>query len=575
MIVAVQMCPKDALLAVKNLEWQKELDDHVPFTCLYCHDEKTSADLVRKGYEIAKSLYAEVVNFEYPSPVATGWPFAPNYVWQSVVRFVDYFRKKLKNEPWLFLEPDAIPVSQGWSAKLDKQYRANRRPFMGYVVPGMGHFNGVAIYPANTSDYCERTLFSTNVAWDVALAAEMKQRGVWDRAVTHDNFLFTHVWAIGPDNMPTNDSACKQATFTCPEDVWRWVNLDGAIFHRNKDGTLIDWLRELRKWKEHPELRNVPVHAPVIEEPQQSVEIKHAEPTQPIATAPTEKSDDSKGPSDGILPLAEIFIVTHWKDIVEGRVCEAHQGTDKRCRPGPFCSSPWLGYCIRGMNKYLTGFGGITVLVPEADVDLALANCGNMGIKVRGWPEKPGKGMLDHMVQVCHAEKWCPGADVIVHFDPDCIFNTPTSVSEYVKGGKPVMLKRTYTGLRDPKSKAVSDCIQWKPVVEKAIGFETDCYTMCRHPSVHPRELYPKFRHQVELYHAKKFDDYVLEQRNSFPQTFAEFPSLGAYAWRFMRDAYHWIDIEKVPPPKDHQKTYWSHGGITQQIREEIEGFLK
>lgn len=546
MIVAVQMCPKDALLAVKNLEWQKELDDHVPFTCLYCHDEKTSPDLVRKGYEIAKSLYSEVVNFEYPSPVATGWPFAPNYVWQSVVRFVDYFRKKLKNEPWLFLEPDAIPVSQGWASKLDEQYRKNRRPFMGYVVPGMGHFNGVAIYPANTSDYCERTLFSTNVAWDVSLAGEMKQRGVWDKVVAHEDFLFTHVWAIGPDGKPTNDSACKQATFTCPEDVWSWVNLDGAIFHRNKDGTLIDWLRELKKWKEHPELRNVPVHAPVIEEPMQ-VEIKQAE---PIATQPAEKSDDSKEPSDGSQTKAEIFIVTYWKD------------------------APWLDYCLRAMRKYCSGFSGITLLIPRQNSESVRRVAEPYDVNLQLFDEREGKGMVHHMVQVCRAEEWCPKADVVVHFDPDCIFHTPTSVSEYVKDGKPVMLKRTYTGLRDPKSKAVSDCIQWKPVVEKAIGFETDCYTMCRHPSVHPRELYPKFRRQVEVYQGKPFDDYVLEQRNSFPQTFAEFPSLGAYAWRFMKDSYHWIDIDKVPPPKDHQKTYWSHGGITQQIREEIEGFL-
>ena len=62
--------------------------------------------------------------------------------------------------------------------------------------------------------------------------------------------------------------------------------------------------------------------------------------------------------------------------------------------------------------------------------------------------------------------------------------------------------------------------------------------------------------------------------RNEFPQDRNEFPALGAFAWEFFRDSYHWIDIDKVPPPKDRVHVYWSHGGITQAIREQIEGYL-
>ena len=31
----------------------------------------------------------------------------------------------------------------------------------------------------------------------------------------------------------------------------------------------------------------------------------------------------------------------------------------------------------------------------------------------------------------------------------------------------------------------------------------------------------------------------------------AEFPTIGAYAWRFMSDKYHWINQETEARPKD------------------------
>lgn len=75
------------------------------------------------------------------------------------------------------------------------------------------------------------------------------------------------------------------------------------------------------------------------------------------------------------------------------------------------------------------------------------------------------------------------------------------------------------------------------------------------------------------------FRDYVLSCKNSFPQTFAEFPSLGAFAWQFFREWYEWVDLDelmaaKMPIPKDKQTTFWSHQGITDSIKAQIEQWL-
>jgi len=53
-----------------------------------------------------------------------------------------------------------------------------------------------------------------------------------------------------------------------------------------------------------------------------------------------------------------------------------------------------------------------------------------------------------------------------------------------------------------------------------------------------------------------------------------DFTAMGAWAFNFMHDRFEWIDVDKVPAPKDKMKPYHSHSGISPEIRKEIEGFL-
>lgn len=563
MLLVPNISPKDTELAIKNLKWQKELDGKVDFDCLLAYDEAVPKSAVEEARDIASSLYRKVSLFPYPTPQNQSWPAAPNYVWQSCARFIAHFHKKLGSQEWLFLEADAIPISKGWLKKLADSYKDGRRPFLGHVVDGMGHFNGVAVYPHDVARFAQEAMMISNVAWDVVLGQELRKHGTFDTLVTNEHILIMHVWAIDKEGKPTNDASIgHQATFTSEKDVWKWVNLDASIFHRNKDGTLIDWLRNLKQWQEHPELINVPKHAPVAPTPE--VVQSQPVPASPSAQAPAPIIYKGK---------AEILVVTHWRDCVEGMVCKSHQGTDKRCRPGSFCSTPWLRYFLAAAKKYLSGFSGITLAVPEAESDLIYRAAGNYDVRIVTFPEIEGKGFLEHEIQVCSGDLLCPHADIIVHFDPDGIFVEHTPVDEYVVNKKPVMLKRTYTGLVDGRG-VVSDCQQWWPITEMMLGFKTNAYTMCRLPSVHPKHVYPEFRKWIEGQHHKPFRQFMLEGKNSFPQTRVEYPALGAFAWEFFRDDYHWIDIDVSPPPKDKIHAFWSHAGITDAIRADLEKYI-
>lgn len=538
MIIVVPICNKDGALAIKNLEWQRDLDGKIDCDCILAVDESTSEPIRNKAKALAESIYRKTVFYLIPVPPVQGWPQAPNHVWQYTARFIAAFPKKLGHQPWLFLEPDAIPVKPGWWKAIDEEYKLGKKPFMGHVVTGIvengGHLTGVAVYPPIVANFLTDALMTQNTAWDVIMGVEWNKSGLIPQMVHNAWKLFQHVWGVDEQGNASRTGG-KPVTFKCKEDVFRWVDLDAAIFHRCKDGSLIDQLFEIRCKKDTKEF-NVPDHTGTTHTIPKIV-------VKPGALVPEIKYTGR----------AEILIVTYHKD------------------------KPWLDYCLRAMKKYLHGFSGITLVVPERDRQV-FAEITRIyhHVNMQTWPEVEGKGMLDHMVQICNADKWCPRADIVVHFDPDCIFHTTTTVDEYVQNGKPVMLKRAYSKLYDPVHKAMSDCFQWKAVVEKALGFETDAYTMCRHPSCHPISVYPELRKWIEAAQNKPFAEFVLDGRNSFPQTFAEFPTLGAFGWEMLRERYHWIDIDKEAAPVDRQMTFWSHGpGLTAQIREQIEGYLR
>ena len=87
---------------------------------------------------------------------------------------------------------------------------------------------------------------------------------------------------------------------------------------------------------------------------------------------------------------------------------------------------------------------------------------------------------------------------------------------------------------------------------------------MCRHPAIHHKWLYSEMRRHIERKHETPFVDFVVKQKNTFPQGFGEFNTLGAFAFKEHGHSYHFIDREfsgekNDPPAKVTQ--LWSYTG--------------
>jgi FkbM family methyltransferase len=230
----------------------------------------------------------------------------------------------------------------------------------------------------------------------------------------------------------------------------------------------------------------------------------------------------------------------------------------------------WFNYSVRSARKYTSGFSGITAVAPRAHAAVFEPICADSGVKLALYDEDPERGHLHHNVVKCSADTYCPDADFVLHVDSDCVFFTAANPDDYFVDAKPVLLCEPYENFRLENANRYS----WKDAVERALGFPTPYETMVRHPAIHRRDVYGRVRRHIEALHGVPFERYVLAQKPTYPCGFCEFNTLGGYAKHYLHDDYHFIDVTEEPRPADKLKAYWSHGGISSEIRHEIETIL-
>lgn len=261
----------------------------------------------------------------------------------------------------------------------------------------------------------------------------------------------------------------------------------------------------------------------------------------------------------------EILIVSYWKDF------------------------PWLVYCLRSIQKFCTGFSGVTVAIPrsdrqrfESEVWSQIPGFDSSWIHVREFDEVPGKGMLHHMAVMASAHEYVPqGTKYVLLHDSDGIFTMPSRPEHFFADDLPYWLIRTWASLgvldrRHPIAKVASDCAMWKGPTDAQLGWDTEYYTMCVNTQAMPIDFFPAYCEFLEDRHRQSFLQYFLSGQNQWPQDRMDFTAMGAWAMRFMPDKFRWFDVEDGTPfPGDRKKAYHSHSGLNDSIRAEIEGFLK
>jgi hypothetical protein len=220
------------------------------------------------GLENHKLLLVGPFGFELPASIrawgscdflpdrrnVTGWPQGPN----SMLEQAGWHLALHKHTgPWLWCEPDCIPLRSGWLDEVEREYQTHalpaKKPFMGFIVKGGGsypeHMAGNAVYPSNFHALAPRLIDprAARLAFDIRAAAQTVPK-------CYHTQLFCHHYRCGPIQ------TIAQFRSIVPEGA--------CMFHSDKYGRLIALLKAQRNGTLKEEDPFVPVelgsaHGPI------------------------------------------------------------------------------------------------------------------------------------------------------------------------------------------------------------------------------------------------------------------------------------------------------------------------
>lgn len=244
---------------------------------------------------------------------------------------------------------------------------------------------------------------------------------------------------------------------------------------------------------------------------------------------------------------------------------------------------PFFEASVNSYRKFARGFSYAKVIVPTGDVDLFRPLAEPAGIHVVGVDEPEGKGMVMHMAMEMLGETHFPDdTDYVFHIDGDCVFNQPTTPNDYLPGGKPIVCFRdwnrlltrpvdldevqTFMGFTGRTIDFSRGAYLWKFAADFALGFPSVRQTMTMMPIVHRRETYMRARAIIRRRFNQDIITHLLGHRNSWPQSFCEYETLGSVAHHYFNDRYHWhdLDVQGTYPVLKVSQT-WSHGGLDEK----------
>jgi hypothetical protein len=180
-----------------------------------------------------------------------GWPLGPNQMFSDAAA-----QCYSVNEPWMFWEPDCVPMKSGWVDDLDAEFR-KKPAILGHQYEGGVASNGKniykmivgsAVYPPNFLDFCPsaRSLDNYNLAyrsagtipdpWDVrcrwnfmAIGRDCPLMRTYWRSVNYQ-------WKDGKIVFFAEDPESQAIQgVTCPDRV---ISSQAVVIHGCKDGSL-------------------------------------------------------------------------------------------------------------------------------------------------------------------------------------------------------------------------------------------------------------------------------------------------------------------------------------------------
>ncbi len=231
MQVVIPFHSGDAQDALDLLVWMGQLGSTPTHSAILAIDDGLEWGAAVEVLTAANKVFRSVYFVSNDAPV-TGWPQGANSLFWKAAEYC-----KTINQPFLWLEPDCVPLTRDWLSRIHSTYGTQPKDgYLGHIYecnqPGLPRqlLSGIAVYPPSAFDLISPRIGNQpHLAWDVSAAEVILPHAT-------DSPLFHHFW--GEKGLAP---AFRQArTPECPVNVRTLdhIRKGAVLFHRNKDGSL-------------------------------------------------------------------------------------------------------------------------------------------------------------------------------------------------------------------------------------------------------------------------------------------------------------------------------------------------
>jgi len=211
----------------------------------------------------------------------------------------------------------------------------------------------------------------------------------------------------------------------------------------------------------------------------------------------------------------------------------------------------WLTYCLRSLAVHAPHIPTVVTAPNFSGFEAPVRD----NLHFRFCATRHADGYVDQQLCKLWADNVAtvvPDATHVIHLDSDTAL--VDSLDHVFSEGKPIMLRTPYDDL--PREAEI-----WRAPTEKHLGFPVAHEYMRRLPLVYPISLYAKLRIHLAARHGHEWQRWVdtIEGRQV-----SEFNLLGAFAYKYHRNQFKWVDTDSQPLPPLVVKQHWSWGGIAE-----------
>ena len=223
MIAVFPFCNKEVEQERTLLKWVAEITPPSRHTALIFAANPVPEGVIREFAEIIKPVFNTVLLRRQAALMEGGWPFAPNAMFVEAARVMGHHPS-----PWLWIEPDCIPLKPNWLDAIEDEYRTAGKPFMGCVYDKpFPHLNGCAVYPEFVFNFNPKMIRPGRVPFDCVNPHLTLHHA-------HNTRLIQRSLVDPSKNTPHSFREVGDLKVIWPQAV---------LFHGCKDGTLIPMLR--------------------------------------------------------------------------------------------------------------------------------------------------------------------------------------------------------------------------------------------------------------------------------------------------------------------------------------------